>query len=93
MTVTLLVVGIVAIPIGIISAVKQYSEFDITATTLSFMGQAIPEFWLGLILILVFYAALENPFTGESLFPPGGMYTLGEDFSLLGPDSAPDSSR
>jgi peptide/nickel transport system permease protein len=82
MTVTLIVVGIVAIPIGVISAVKQYSKFDLTATTLSFMGQAIPEFWLGLLLILVFYATLENPFTGEPLFPPGGMYTIGEEFSI-----------
>ena len=82
MTVTLIVVGIVAIPIGIISAVKQYSKFDLTATTLSFMGQAIPEFWLGLLLILFFYATLENPFTGEPLFPPGGMYTIGEEFSI-----------
>jgi peptide/nickel transport system permease protein len=79
---TLIVVGIVAIPIGIISAVKQYSKFDLTATTLSFMGQAIPEFWLGLLLILIFYATLENPFTGEPLFPPGGMYTIGEEFSI-----------
>jgi len=53
MTVTLIVVGILAIPTGIISAVKQYSIFDLTATTLSFMGQAIPVFWLGLILILM----------------------------------------
>ena len=82
MTATLIVVGIVAIPIGIISAVKQYSKFDLTATTLSFMGQAIPVFWLGLILILIFYAVLENPFTGEPLLPSGGMYTIGEEFSI-----------
>ncbi len=79
---TLLFTGIVAIPIGIISAIKQYSGFDITATTLSFMGQAIPEFWLGLILILVFYVTLDNPFTGDSLFPPGGMQTIGAEFSI-----------
>jgi peptide/nickel transport system permease protein len=83
MSVTLLVVAILAIPIGVISAVKQYSFFDIVVTTLSFIGQAIPEFWLGLLLILVFYVWLKDPFTGESLLPSGGMYTLGIGFSLL----------
>lgn len=82
MAVTLFVVALVAIPIGIISAVKQYSFFDITATTLSFMGQAVPEFWFGLILVIIFYATLDNPFTGKSLLPGGGMYTLGKGFSL-----------
>jgi peptide/nickel transport system permease protein len=82
MSITLIVVAIVAIPIGIISAIRQYSTFDITATTLSFMGQAIPEFWLGLILILVFYSWLNNPFTGEPLLPSGGMSTLGAEFSI-----------
>jgi peptide/nickel transport system permease protein len=79
---TLIVVMSIAIPIGIISAIKQYSFFDIFVTTLSFIGQAIPEFWLGLLLILVFFAWLNNPITGEPLFPPGGMYTLGADFSI-----------
>jgi peptide/nickel transport system permease protein len=83
MTITLLVVAAIAIPVGVISAVKQYSAFDFVVTTLSFIGQAIPEFWLGLILILVFYAWLKNPFTGEPLMPAGGMATLGADFSLL----------
>jgi len=82
MSVTLLIVGIVAVPVGVISAVKQYSFFDIAVTTLSFMGQAIPEFWLGLILFLIFYVWLKNPVTGESLLPPGGMNTLGAAFSV-----------
>jgi peptide/nickel transport system permease protein len=82
MTVTLFIVAIIAIPIGVLSAIKQYSFFDISVTTLSFMGQAIPEFWLGMILILVFYAWLQNPVTGEPLLPPGGMKSLGADFSL-----------
>jgi len=83
MSVTLIVVGIVAIPVGVISAVKQYSVFDIVVTTLSFMGQAIPGFWLGLLLILVFYAWLDNPFTGEALLPAGGMHSPGAEFSIL----------
>jgi len=82
MSVTLLVVALIAVPIGVISAIKQYSWFDIIATTLSFMGQAIPEFWLGMILIIVFYAWLENPVTGEALLPSGGMHSLGAGFSL-----------
>jgi peptide/nickel transport system permease protein len=82
MSVTLIIVAIIAIPVGVISAVKQYSIFDIVVTTLSFMGQAIPEFWLGLILLLIFYVWLKNPFTGQSLLPPGGMYTLGAKFSI-----------
>jgi len=82
MVITLLVAILVAIPIGIISAVKQYSAFDISVTTLSFAGQAIPDFWLGLILLLIFYAWLKNPFTGESLLPSGGIYSIGRPFSL-----------
>jgi peptide/nickel transport system permease protein len=82
MGVTLFVVALVAIPVGVLSAVKQYSAFDIVVTTLSFMGQAVPEFWLGMILILVFYAWLNNPITGEPLLPSGGMKSLGAGFSL-----------
>jgi peptide/nickel transport system permease protein len=81
-SVTLILTFIIAIPIGILSAVKQYSPFDITVTTFSFMGQSIPEFWLGLLLILIFYSWLDNPFTGDPLLPAGGMNTLGADFSL-----------
>ena len=82
MSITLIVVAIIAIPIGIFSAIKQYSFFDISVTTLSFMGQAIPEFWLGMLLIIVFYSLLSNPITGGPLLPAGGMKTLGADFSL-----------
>jgi len=82
-SITLLVVALIAIPVGVLSAIKQYSTFDILATTLSFVGQAIPEFWLGLILIFIFYAWLENPLTGQPLLPVGGMYTVGAPFSLL----------
>jgi len=83
MVITLLIAILIAIPIGIISAVNQYSAVDISITTFSFAGQALPEFWLGLILLLIFYAWLKNPFTGESLLPAGGIHTIGSAFSLV----------
>jgi len=76
MSITILVALLIAIPIGIISALRQYSSFDITVTTFSFAGQAVPEFWLGLILILIFYAWLKNPFTGDPLLPSGGIQSI-----------------
>lgn len=82
MGVAFIVIYILSVPIGVISAIKQYSVFDIAVTTVSFMGQSIPEFWFGLILIIVFYGILINPFTGESLLPSGGMATLGVGFDL-----------
>ncbi|MFW5717806.1 MAG: ABC transporter permease [Spirochaetota bacterium] len=42
---------IVAIPIGILSAVKQYSVFDYIATVLGFLGLAIPNFMFALVLM------------------------------------------
>ena len=41
---------IVGIAIGVYSALRQYSTFDYTATTLSFVGFATPVFWLALML-------------------------------------------
>jgi peptide/nickel transport system permease protein len=84
MTITMLVAVLIAIPIGIFSAIRQYSAFDIVATTLSFAGQAIPEFWLGLLLILIFYGWLKNPLTGDPFLPSGGMTSLGVDEFMLG---------
>jgi peptide/nickel transport system permease protein len=80
MGVMLIVSLLIAIPVGILSAVKQYSGFDIAVTTFFFAGQAIPEFWLGLILI--FYVWLKNPITGGPLLPAGGMYSSESSFSI-----------
>ena len=84
MIITLMLGVLVAVPVGIISAIRQYSGFDITVTTLSFAGQAIPEFFLGLMLILIFYSWLKNPWTGEPLLPSGGMTSLGVSGLALG---------
>ena len=50
----LLLTWVLALPIGIYSAVRQYSLFDYTFTTLSFLGFAMPVFWLALLLQIVF---------------------------------------
>lgn len=44
--------------IGIYSAVKQYTKADYTFTFLSFIGISIPNFWLGVMLILLFSVKL-----------------------------------
>jgi peptide/nickel transport system permease protein len=79
---------LIAIPLGIISAVKQYSWFDHVITTIAFMGQSIPIFWFGLILIIIFSVNLKNPLAGSDwfphapplpLFPGGAMETLSDN--------------
>lgn len=44
----------IAIPVGAISAIKQYSWFDNVATTFAFIGFSIPTFFSGLLLIIAF---------------------------------------
>lgn len=46
-----LVAAILAVSIGVLSAVRQYSIADYTFTSLSFLGLAMPPFWFGLIAI------------------------------------------
>ncbi|MCI5675016.1 MAG: ABC transporter permease [Ezakiella sp.] len=49
---------ILGIPIGIISAVKQYSIFDNITMIFALIGISMPVFWLGLLLILLFTVKL-----------------------------------
>ncbi len=64
--VTIAVVGsafllgiLVAIPVGVMSAIKQYSLFDQFATTFAFLGFSIPTFASGILLIIVFSVKLD----------------------------------
>jgi peptide/nickel transport system permease protein len=50
--------ALIGILIGIYSAVKQYTKVDYLATIFSFIGISIPNFWLGIMLILVFSVQL-----------------------------------
>ena len=54
MGVSFLLAAVVAVGLGIFSAVRQYSAFDHMATGFSFVGIAMPVFWFALILQMVF---------------------------------------
>ena len=58
---------LVAVLIGVYSALRQYSPFDYSATTFSFIGLAIPVFWLALMVQVLFTQVYE--WTGHSIFP------------------------
>ncbi len=61
-----IVAFMLSIPIGIISAVKQYSTFDSFWTVFSIVGISMPSFFFGLLLIYVFSAKLGwFPFSGK----------------------------
>ncbi|NMB11257.1 MAG: ABC transporter permease [Firmicutes bacterium] len=68
--------AIVAIPLGIFSAVYRYSIFDYCATVFAFMGVAIPSFWFAVMMQLVFSVRL-------GWLPSAGMATIGLEYSLV----------
>ena len=82
---TLAVVGmaylvslVIAIPIGILSAVKQYSLFDHVATTFAFIGFSVPTFFTGLLLIIIFSVKLQwLPFIYDSTLQVRDLASLG----------------
>lgn len=74
MTTATVVSLVVAIPIGIYSAVNQYSRLDYFFTTFSFFGSAMPVFWFGLMMILLFAHNFKN--WGLPYMPTGGVASV-----------------
>lgn len=64
---------VIAIPIGIISAVRQYSKLDYAVTTFTFFGIAMPVFWFGLLMIMFFTLKFRE--WGWPYFPSGDVFT------------------
>jgi ABC-type dipeptide/oligopeptide/nickel transport system permease component len=60
---------LIAIPLGIVSAVRRWSAWDYAGMLFSQVGMALPSFWLGILLLLVFAVKLR-------LFPLFGSGTL-----------------
>ena len=54
----MLVAILIGIPVGIISAIKQYSIFDTVSMLIALLGVSMPVFWLGLLLIILFTVKL-----------------------------------
>ncbi len=55
---SLILILMIAIPIGVLSATKQYSLFDKLTTVFVFIGFSTPTFWLALILMIIFGVTL-----------------------------------
>ena len=51
---SLIIALLIGVPVGIISAVKQYSLFDYISMIAAVIGVSMPSFWLGLMLVLIF---------------------------------------
>jgi len=60
---------LIAIPIGIISAKKQYSKLDMSITTTALLGTCIPVFYMGIVAIIIFAYFL-------GWFPAGGAHSI-----------------
>jgi peptide/nickel transport system permease protein len=65
---------LIAIPVGVISAVKPYSKIDTFVTSFSFFGISLPNYWFGSMLIYLF-AILPIQLGHSAIFPVGGQHT------------------
>lgn len=73
---TVLVISVaIGVPLGILSALKQYSFIDYLLTIAGFLTVSIPSFFLALILIYIFSLKLD-------WLPTSGMYTIGRPRDL-----------
>ena len=62
----------IGIPLGIIAALNRGRIIDQVTRFFSTIGQAVPDFWMGLVLIIIFSVQLR-------LLPSQGMLTIGKD--------------
>ena len=66
---------LIGIPLGVITALRKNSVLDHVVTTFSTLGMSIPDFWTGIVLILLFSVTWR-------LLPSSGMADLSGGFSL-----------
>lgn len=73
---SLILIMIIAIPVGVFSATKRYSLFDKLSTLFVFVGFSTPTFWLALLLMIVFGVNM-------GILPISGIQSI--DVSDMGP--------
>lgn len=73
---SLVLIMLIAIPLGVFSAVKRYSLFDKLSTLFVFVGFSTPTFWLALLLMIVFGVNM-------GILPISGIQSI--DVSDMGP--------
>jgi peptide/nickel transport system permease protein len=74
--VSLLISVVIAVPLGLYSAIRPYGALDQSLGVLSLISISIPVFWLGLLLIILFAVTLR-------ILPAGGMASPGLEDSLV----------
>ncbi len=80
---------LVGVPCGIIAAIRRGSMADLLVTWLATMGRAVPNFWLGIMMILVFGVMLQIlPISGR-----GSVWHLVMPALVLGLDAAATQMR
>jgi len=73
---SLILIFIIAVPVGVISATRRYSLFDKFSTVIVFLGFSTPTFWLALLLMILFGVNL-------GILPISGIQSI--DISGMGP--------
>lgn len=69
----LIISTLIAVPLGIFSAVRQYSVMDYVLTFLSFLAFSAPVFWVGAMAMYFFAVYLPTATGGALSLPPGGL--------------------
>src|SRR5574337_1066032 len=67
---------VVAVPLGVLAAVRRNSMWDNLASAVALFGVSFPSFWLGIMLILLFSEAIP-------LLPPSGLSEYGREGDVL----------
>jgi peptide/nickel transport system permease protein len=65
---------LIAFPLGIISALRSGSKVDMVVSIFSQLGMSIPDFWMGILLILLFSLKFK-------MLPPSGYASIGDSFT------------